>query len=314
MAFLAYIDETGTISLTDDDQPVLWLVAVLVDEAQVQPLATSMFQLAFSALGWRPQGFEFHGSEIWQKQNHWAGETPAQLIAAYTQALALLEKHEIRVAYSSINKIKLRQKYTDPGSPYLLGLQFLCEKIHALWPNLLKVLVADESREHELSAVDMVADLQQWGTGIVPGKRISSIIDTLHFVRSEVSPGVQMADFVGYMLQRNKRSPEPHPDAQTARTNLLAMIQRATATWRLNGQVELADLGGPHRRPRAYRSCLSPIDGALVSRTNHSFKHPSLARISLRPRGPSSDRGTPMLQRFRQGARRGGQTPPIRDH
>ena len=91
-------------------------------------------------------------------------------IQAYTQALDLLAQHEISIAHSSINKPNLRARYASPDSPYLLGPSSFARSSTACGAKFQRsVLIADESKEHELQAIDMVADLQRWGTGIVPG-------------------------------------------------------------------------------------------------------------------------------------------------
>ena len=41
MAYLVYIDETGSVSKGAKKQPLLTLAAVLIDEDQVQPLGAS---------------------------------------------------------------------------------------------------------------------------------------------------------------------------------------------------------------------------------------------------------------------------------
>ena len=51
--------------------------------------------------------------------------------------------------------------YADPNA-YLLALQFLAEKADA-YGSGLKVLIADEAKEHQLRAIKMVSDLQDWG-------------------------------------------------------------------------------------------------------------------------------------------------------
>ena len=84
MAIFAYIDETGTSALDDADQPVLTIVAALVEENQVQPLAESIRALAMRALGWRPAVFELHGTEIFHGTGHWSALDPAHRIEAYT--------------------------------------------------------------------------------------------------------------------------------------------------------------------------------------------------------------------------------------
>ena len=46
MAEFVYIDETGSVGKGAKEQPNLRLVAVVVDESKVQPLAQHLFQLA----------------------------------------------------------------------------------------------------------------------------------------------------------------------------------------------------------------------------------------------------------------------------
>lgn len=232
MAILTYIDETGTSVLEDAEQPILTVVAVLVKEDQVQPLSESMRSLAMRALGWRPLRFEFHGYEIFHGEGHWAPLDQPSLVQAYRDAIGLLERHDISVAFSSINKPKLAERYEAPDSPYLLALQFLCEKIDRIEPEWLKILIADESKEHELPAIDLVADLQSWGSGIVPGPSLTTIIDSLHFVRSQASPGVQLADLVAFIIQRHRLGVDTHPDAIQAVAELRAMVGEATITYR----------------------------------------------------------------------------------
>lgn len=232
MAVFVYIDETGTPVLDDPDQPVLTLVAALVREDQVQPLAYSLRQVAMSSLGWLPADFEFHGEQIFNGGRYWADVEPVRRVAAYTAGLELLERHDVSVAHASINKPRLKSRRPDPDSPYLLALQFLCEKVNAFRSQELKVLVADEAKEHELRAIKMVADLQEWGSGVVPGPRLPTLIDTLHFVRSHASPGVQMADLVGYVLQRRRRRRESNPATERAMQKLAGLITAATVTWR----------------------------------------------------------------------------------
>lgn len=78
----------------------------------------------------------------------------------------------------------------------------------------------------------MVADLQQIGVGEVPGRKLDTIIDTMHYVRSHDSVGVQMADLVAYLMQRRRNGVEPHPDVQAARERMLGIIDAHRRTWR----------------------------------------------------------------------------------
>jgi hypothetical protein len=231
MARFVYIDETGT----GGRQPYLYVVAAVVDEGQVQPLAREMRRVAQHHLGWLPLDFEFHGRHIWGGTDHWTGKTPPELIAAYADAIEILNTCDIDIAYASIDKAALHVRHNGAAdaNAYRLALQFLLEKIDANLGATRKVLVADEAHEQELDAIKMVADMQQWGTGEVPSRPLATIIDSLHFVRSHASPGVQMADLTAYVIQRRRMTPtELHPDAEAAMARMRMLVADHTRTWR----------------------------------------------------------------------------------
>lgn len=232
MAKLVYIDETGSVGRGARGQPKLMLVAAIVDESEVQPLSESLEDLATVHLGYRPHDFEFHGNELWHGTKHWKGKHPPELLAAYEAAVELLDKHDIDLAHSSIHKKRLAHRYGGAAdeNAYRLALQFLLEKVDSYGRDL-KILVADESKEQELRAVRMVADLQSWGGGEVPGRKLGTIIDSLHFVPSRASAGVQMADLVAFLLQRQS-TVEGHPDVDASKALMLATISDHTRTWR----------------------------------------------------------------------------------
>ena len=207
-------------------------MAAIIDESKVQELRASLEQVAWKYLGWLPDDFEFHGNEIWQGSGYWKGMPPSRLLEVYEDVIDILDVRDVDIGHSSIDKARLTARYdghTDENA-YRLALQFLLEKVDGLGSSR-KVLVADESKEQELRAIKMVSDLQKWGAGEVPGRPLSTIIDSLHFVSSRASPGVQMADVVAYALQRARRR-EPHRDARKALRRIATKISDHTRTWR----------------------------------------------------------------------------------
>lgn len=235
MAKFVYIDETGSTKgdPTNPKHRCLQLVAAIVDEDQVRGLGQSFKTAALTHLQWYPRSFEFHGVEVWHGQNEWGGKTPPELLAAYKAVIDLLDTHDIDIAHATIDRLELRKKYAGAAddNAYRLALQFLLEKVHQ---NIggLKIVIADESKDQALKAMRMVADLQEWGGGEVPGHSIPTIIDSLHYVRSDASPGVQLADMVAYLLQRRRRGVETHPNAQASRDQMLGTITAHARTWR----------------------------------------------------------------------------------
>lgn len=233
VAKFIYIDETGSSGKGARKQRLLTVVGVIVDEDKVQPLAEALRDVAMRHLGWYPRGFEFHGVEVWGGGGLWKGKSYDDLIAAYEAVIDLLATLDLDVAHASIDKPNLRKRYSGAAddNAYRLALQFLLEKIDATGSSR-KVLVADEAKEQQLAAINMVKDMQDWGGGEVPGRTLRTVIDSLHFVQSHASPGVQMADMVAYMLWRAEYNREGHPNATAAVARLRAAIDAATLTWR----------------------------------------------------------------------------------
>jgi hypothetical protein len=233
MAQFVYIDETGSVGKGASKQPYLTLAAVLVSEDKVQPLARAMREIALNHLDGLPTDFEFHGHEIWGGTNWWSEKEPSELIAAFEAAIDLLAIHDLSVVHASINKAELHYKYNGAAdeNAYLLALQFLLEKIDA-FSMQNRIVIADEAKEHQFRAIKMVSDMQQWGTGEVPSRKLKTIVDSLHYVQSNASFGVQMADLVAYILQRYRRNNEKHPDAAAALYRLHNKIMDRTRTWR----------------------------------------------------------------------------------
>lgn len=47
----------------------------------------------------------------------------------------------------------------------------------------------------------------------MPGTQLTTVIDSMHYVSSHVSPGVQLADLVAYAIQRRRSGRDKHPNA-----------------------------------------------------------------------------------------------------
>lgn len=233
MVTFVYVDESGPVGTSLAKQPQLRLAAVLVPEEQVMPLAERLRTLTMSHLGCLPDAFEWHGQELWNGTGFWDGKPPTELLAAYTDTINLLNELDLRVAHATINKPELQQKYKGQadGNAYRLALQFLLEKLERNVPGR-KLIVADEAKEEQAYAQKMMMGMQQWQwAGEVPGSQLTTIIDSLHFVRSDASPGVQLADLVAYVLQKIQRGAN-HPQAQAALDGMRDTIRDRLITWR----------------------------------------------------------------------------------
>ena len=68
------------------------------------------------------------------------------------------------------------------------------------------LLVADEAREVEDGALRDLANYQKLGTSWGWNtEQIDRIVDTIHFVRSETNPGIQLADCAAFIAARRRK-------------------------------------------------------------------------------------------------------------
>ena len=213
--WLSYLDESGNTggNLEDPDQPFHLIAAIMVPEDQVQALAAAFRRLPVFAAEPR-QIRELRGADLYSGKGPWKGFSPSGRIEAYSEALALLGRHGALVAHASIDKWALRQSASsEPRMPHLLALRFLAEEIDSYLKQQhdpLKqrtLLIADETDEHEAYAQGLVAQMQVRTPSLVGGPALTRIVDQVHFVQSETSPGVQLADLAAFVLTRRMRFP-----------------------------------------------------------------------------------------------------------
>lgn len=234
MAQFVYIDETGSDGSGGRSSPLLMLVAVLVPEQTLRNLSTEVGRICSTFAGASPSQVELHGHELWNRIGVWREVPHAECIRAYESAIGLLPRLEIQVAHSSVRKSALTgvQQNLRGRKSYLLGLQFLLEKIDALPGDEPRLVFADRAKAFEVAAVEMFSDIQWTGIGEVPGRKHSRITDSLHYVDSKYSPGVQLADLVAFVLQRRIRQSEKHPAAEAAMDRMHSLILSQRVTWR----------------------------------------------------------------------------------
>lgn len=206
--WLTYVDESGNTGakLDDPNQPFHVIVGVSVREDAVSELAAHIDDVAkrHFATTERTKETELHAAQLKSGDGPWKGVAPKNRIAIYRAALEALAWDGVFVSHATIDKVAYAQR-ADPRPPHLWALQFLIEKLNWHFRTLDErtLLVADETNEHEQYALDLLVDLQTGRPrrGLNFG-RVTRVVDTVHFVRSETNRGVQLADLVAYLLCR----------------------------------------------------------------------------------------------------------------
>ena len=218
--WLCYVDERGCTGTAPADprQPYHTVVAVMVPEDRALDLALAVKalvaeyvprRLSFRALlGDEPVVPELRGADLFGNAEVWAQLDTKAGDDVYRRAMDLLPQFGCELAYVRIDREALDVQQRDPYRHHVLALQFLAEVLDE-WLGTQRdplrqraLLVAAQTRHDEDFAIGLVANVPKWGSSIGPQRRLTRIVDTVHFVRSIDNPGVQLADLVAFALHR----------------------------------------------------------------------------------------------------------------
>lgn len=225
--WFAYMDEAGNTGRNFDDpaQPIHLILTIAFDEAVVMDVHSHVETVARNHCADASQrdDFELHGHDIFAGEDHFAGMTPAARIALYDDLLSVIGTVGGQVIIRGVYKPALPKRYATPFHPHDIALMFTIESVErmARTHDCRVLLVADEAREVEASALRDLASYQKLGTtwGWAT-ERIDHIIDTIHFVRSETNLAIQLADCAAFIAARQRKIERGDVAANAAVTQL----------------------------------------------------------------------------------------------
>ncbi len=225
--WFAYMDEAGHTgrNLRDAAQPVHLILTLVVDESRVNDLHEYI-----RAVGERhcpgdctdPE-FEFHGYDLFGGNGLFADMSPAKRIEIYGDILDCIGRVGAKAIIRGVYKPGLATRYANPFHPHDIALMFTIESVERLARehDFRVLLVADEAREIEDGALRDLANYQQlgttWGWNT---ERIDHVVDTIHFVRSETNPAIQLADCATFVAARQRKIDSGLVSANAAVTDL----------------------------------------------------------------------------------------------
>lgn len=223
---LAYVDESYS-------RDHYYLAALLCPDHQaLSPSAALDEVITTAASQWAgiSADAELHGYDIFQGVQDWESlqKMPRARIGIYHQALAAIARHDVRVIIEGIRPAsKLHSR--DPHS-VLMG--WILERIdeYAYRTNDLALVIADEPGQRDQQG-QCRADLGYYrsaGTGGWKSRKITRVVDTLHFAPSESSRLVQASDLAAFLFHRiATKSATEDPRAVRANQRLWALLADA---------------------------------------------------------------------------------------
>lgn len=213
---LIYLDESGNSggNLTDPQQPVFVLCALVVPEQKWQSLETAL--AAAVEASWpepRPDNFEIHASELINPRNEiFRRATPAHRLEFMTAWLRIAAEHDLKLVFRAIVKHRyarwLHQKFGAGViiNPHVAALalvaQVLNSHLRTLPGSPLGIFISDEN--HQVARdVDKAIRLLR---GVDGPARLTQIIEKGFFIESHKSLVLQLCDLCAYIIRRHEQA------------------------------------------------------------------------------------------------------------
>jgi hypothetical protein len=204
------------------------MAALLCDGAGAQAITAALDRVVEKAV--RDHGVaedaEMHGYELFQGEGWWKGVPPRVRIGVYNDAFRAIGEHSRAIILRGIHSAGLRQRYATPEPPHSVVLLHLLERIDdcAEGHGEYALVIADEVGEQAKHRSDL-AMYRRSGTWGYRARKLTQIVDTLHFAPSSASRLVQAIDLVVFLYRRMETHVEPVEKAKRANEMLWARIE-----------------------------------------------------------------------------------------
>lgn len=195
---LTYVDE----SYTDN-----WftMAALLVDGPAAAALTEALDQVATAAstaYGLRA-GVELHGHEIFHAKGEWKNVPPRARIGVFDDVIEAVAGQDVRVIARAMDVVGQRARYNRPDPAHKVVLQHLLERVDEYVTSIgeYALVIADEVEGEAKHRADL-SSYREVGTVGYRQRKLTRIVDTLHFAPSHASRLVQAADVIAFLYRR----------------------------------------------------------------------------------------------------------------
>jgi len=217
---LTYVDE----SYTDD-----WftMAALLVDGPAAVALTEALDRVATAAAAayGLDAGVELHGHEIFHAKGAWSDVPVRARVGAFDDVIEAVAGQDVRVIARAMDVVGQRARYNRPDPPHTVVLQHLLERVDEYVTSLgeYALVIADEVDGQAKHRADL-SSYREVGTIGYRHRKLTRIVDTLHFAPSHASRLVQAADVIAFLYRRvftNQETDERSRKAKIAMWNRL---------------------------------------------------------------------------------------------
>jgi hypothetical protein len=195
---LTYVDESYTAD---------WFAmgALLVDGPAAVSLAGELDRVvaaAAEAYG-LSAGAELHGHEIFHAGGAWSGVPVRARVGVFDDVVEAVAAQDVKVIARAMDVVGQQNRYAAPDPAHKVVLQHLLERIDECATRLgdYALVIADEVDGQAKHRADL-SIYREVGTTGYRHRKLTRIVDTLHFAPSHASRLVQAADVITFLYRR----------------------------------------------------------------------------------------------------------------
>ncbi|MEU8185237.1 DUF3800 domain-containing protein [Micromonospora sp. NPDC049044] len=224
---LTYVDESFT-------SRVYWIGALMVPDGVAIQLSEALDQVVADAA--KTYGVsvdvELHGYDIFHGRKGWKGIPPRARIAVYKAAMRAIGVQDVAIILRGVRREQLARRYAYPRPAHEVVLSHVLERVdgYAASREQYALVIADEVHDQATHRADLTR-YRISGTGGYRSRKLTRIVDTLHFAPSHASRLVQAVDLVTFLFQRLEL-PGMIPRAAAVNEQLWALVEpRCYHSW-----------------------------------------------------------------------------------
>jgi|SRR5690606_27458791 len=182
------------------------MAALLVDGPAAVALTAELDRVASaaSAAYGLVDNVELHGHEVFHASGAWSGVPVRARVGVFDDVVEAIASQDVRVIARAMDIVGQRARYgaaADP--PHSVVLQHLLERVDECATSLgeYALVIADEVDGQAGHRADL-SSYREVGTTGYRHRKLTRIVDTLHFAPSHASRLVQAADMIAFLYRR----------------------------------------------------------------------------------------------------------------
>jgi hypothetical protein len=220
---LTYVDESHSAG-------VYFLAALMCPDSEAISLTAALDRVVEKAADDHeriPPESELHGYDIFHGKEDWArlADKPRARIGIYANALQAIADHDVKIVITGVDIPRLERRYGGSARPHAVALTFCLERVdeYAVRTHDRALIIADECEGQDGYRLDL-RQYQTFGTWGYRARKITTVVDTIHFAPSVASRLLQAVDLVAFLFHRIYIDADNDPRAKRANEQLWARV------------------------------------------------------------------------------------------